>query len=160
MLALILVALVGGPVTIAQPSGLAGCRWPGWRHRDSTGAARYRLTSIADRKSRLIITDVTLESPFVPVSIVTTGPISAALIGELDLAGISTVRAALAGFDGDILLDCSGLAFIDAAGLRTLVDAHHVREQGDKVGTRESFPLPRTAARAHEPVSSIQSDLA
>jgi anti-anti-sigma factor len=91
------------------------------------------VSSIAYSKSRLVILDVTLESSFDPVSIVTTGPTSAALIGELDLAGISAVRAALAGFDGDIKLDCSGLAFIDAAGLRTLID---VRTTCEKKGTR------------------------
>ena len=43
------------------------------------------------------------------------------LLGELDLAGVPEVWAELAGVDGDVELDCSGLTFIDAAGLRLFV---------------------------------------
>ena len=84
----------------------------------------HRLCSIADSKSPPATTDMTVEGSFDPVSIETTGPTSAVLSGELDLAGISTVQVALARFEGDLSLDCSGLTFIDAAGLRTLIDAH------------------------------------
>ncbi len=66
---------------------------------------------------------MTLEGSFDAVSIVRTGPTSAALIGELDMAGTSAVQAVLALFDGDISLDCSALSFIDMAGLRILIDA-------------------------------------
>ena len=68
------------------------------------------------------ISVMTLEGSFDAVSIVRTGPTSAALIGELDMAGTSAVQDELALFDGDILLDCSGLSFIDLAGLRILID--------------------------------------
>src|SRR5262245_10724716 len=40
------------------------------------------------------------------------------LIGELDLAGAPRLESVLAGLDGDVEFDCSGLDFIDAAGLR------------------------------------------
>jgi anti-sigma B factor antagonist len=48
------------------------------------------------------------------------------LIGELDLATGPALRAALQEIDGhDIVLDCSGLTFIDCSGLRVLIEAHH-----------------------------------
>jgi anti-anti-sigma factor len=46
------------------------------------------------------------------------------LNGELDMAGVPRLRAALAGLEGDVELDCSGLEFIDAAGLRAFQLAH------------------------------------
>jgi anti-sigma B factor antagonist len=42
------------------------------------------------------------------------------LIGELDLAGVPRLESVLAVLDGDVELDCAGLDFIDAAGLRGL----------------------------------------
>jgi anti-anti-sigma factor len=42
------------------------------------------------------------------------------LIGELDLAGAPRVESVVAQLDCDVELDCSGLDFIDAAGLRAL----------------------------------------
>jgi anti-anti-sigma factor len=45
------------------------------------------------------------------------------LIGELDLVGAAQLESALAGLDGDVELDCSGLDFIDAAGLRAFLKA-------------------------------------
>ena len=44
--------------------------------------------------------------------------------GEFDLAGVPQLLSALARLDGGIELDCSGLTFIDAAGLGALVKAH------------------------------------
>jgi anti-anti-sigma factor len=44
--------------------------------------------------------------------------------GEFDLAGVPRLLSVLARLDGDVELDCSGLTFIDAAGLGTLVKAH------------------------------------
>src|SRR5262245_10260112 len=44
--------------------------------------------------------------------------------GELDLAGAPRLEAVLAGLDGDVEIDCSGLDFIDAAGLRVFRSAH------------------------------------
>ena len=46
------------------------------------------------------------------------------LVGELDIAGVPVVSARLAELDGDIRVDCAGLDFIDAAGLRVLLEAH------------------------------------
>ena len=43
------------------------------------------------------------------------------LFGELDLASVRDVWARLDGGDGDVELDCAGLTFIDAAGLRLFV---------------------------------------
>ena len=43
------------------------------------------------------------------------------LFGELDLASLREVWARLDGTDGDVELDCAGLTFIDAAGLRLFV---------------------------------------
>jgi anti-anti-sigma factor len=46
------------------------------------------------------------------------------LLGELDIAGVPAVRAELAGSDGDVEIDCSGLTFIACSGLKVLVDAY------------------------------------
>ena len=43
------------------------------------------------------------------------------LFGELDVSEVPTVRACLDGADGDVELDCSGLRFIDAAGMGLFV---------------------------------------
>ena len=48
-----------------------------------------------------------------------------ALAGELDLAAVPAVRDRLCGLGGDVDLDCSGLTFIDASGLRLFVAVHH-----------------------------------
>jgi anti-sigma B factor antagonist len=47
------------------------------------------------------------------------------LSGELDLATAPQLEMQLAGLDGDILIDCAGLTFIDCRGLRPLVSAHY-----------------------------------
>lgn len=44
--------------------------------------------------------------------------------GELDLAAVPHLLSVLAGLEGDVELDCSGLEFIDAAGLGAFVSAH------------------------------------
>jgi anti-anti-sigma factor len=46
------------------------------------------------------------------------------LIGELDLASAPQLESVVAGLDGDVELDCSGLDFIDAAGLRAFQKAY------------------------------------
>ena len=46
------------------------------------------------------------------------------LHGELDLAGVPRLLSALACLDGDVELDCSGVDFIDAAGLGAIMRAH------------------------------------
>lgn len=45
------------------------------------------------------------------------------LVGELDLAGVPEATAALVPVDGDLVVDCSALTFLDAAGLGVLVGA-------------------------------------
>lgn len=53
-----------------------------------------------------------------------TNPAVVRLQGELDLASAPRLLTVLAGLDGDVELDCSGLEFIDAAGLGAFVKAH------------------------------------
>ena len=48
-------------------------------------------------------------------------PGSLRLLGELDAAGVPAVSARLVGVDGDVELDCAGLTFIDASGVRLFV---------------------------------------
>jgi anti-anti-sigma factor len=45
------------------------------------------------------------------------------LVGEMDLASAPRLESVLAGLDGDVELDCSGLDFIDVAGLRAFQKA-------------------------------------
>lgn len=45
------------------------------------------------------------------------------LVGELDLAAAPEAAAVLVPADGDLVVDCSALTFLDAAGLRVLVKA-------------------------------------
>jgi anti-sigma B factor antagonist len=58
------------------------------------------------------------------VGVEATSPAVVRLHGELDLAGVPRLLSALADLDGDVALDCSGLDFIDAAGLGAFVRAH------------------------------------
>jgi anti-anti-sigma factor len=44
-------------------------------------------------------------------------------VGELDVAGVPLLRAALDDLNGDIEIDCSGLTFIDCSGLGVLQQA-------------------------------------
>jgi anti-sigma B factor antagonist len=46
------------------------------------------------------------------------------LFGELDASEVPRVRACLVDVAGDIELDCSGLTFIDAAGVGLFVELH------------------------------------
>lgn len=46
------------------------------------------------------------------------------LTGELDLDGVPRFLSAVARLDGDVELDCSGVEFIDAAGLGAFLRAH------------------------------------
>jgi anti-sigma B factor antagonist len=50
------------------------------------------------------------------------------LVGELDIAGVPALRAVLASVDGDVEIDCSGLTFIDCAGLRVLQETQRACE--------------------------------
>jgi anti-anti-sigma factor len=53
-------------------------------------------------------------------------PNAVCLAGELDVASVDKVWALLDGRDDDVELDCAGLTFIDAAGLRLFVALHAV----------------------------------
>jgi anti-anti-sigma factor len=44
-------------------------------------------------------------------------------VGEIDCATADQLRAALDAADGPVVLDCSGVAFIDAAGLGVVASA-------------------------------------
>ena len=54
-----------------------------------------------------------------------TGEVVLSVVGELDMASVADLRAAIRGAlsipGGPIVLDCSRLTFIDAAGLGALV---------------------------------------
>jgi anti-sigma B factor antagonist len=126
-----LVPLVGG-LHIPWQSGLEDLEGNA-RAKAFRTAPTHRPGPVGHGESPPGMTDMTSEGSFPPVSIVTTGPASASLTGELDMAGISTVRAALAHFEGDISIDCSGLTFIDAAGLEVLIDA---QSRCERRGTR------------------------
>jgi anti-anti-sigma factor len=58
------------------------------------------------------------------VEVEASSPAVVRLHGELDLAGVAHLLSALACLDGDVEVDCSGLDFIDAAGLGAFVRAH------------------------------------
>lgn len=78
---------------------------------------------------------------YLPLRIVETELSRFALVGELDLAGVSDIEEQLARFDGDVVLDCSGLTFIDASGLGLLVRTRHACEtRGAKFSLIEPSP--------------------
>ena len=58
------------------------------------------------------------------VEIEALSPAVVRLHGELDMAGGPRLLSALACLNGDVELDCSGVDFIDAAGLGAFVRAH------------------------------------
>ena len=63
------------------------------------------------------------------------------LVGELDVATVPDVWARLGAQDGDIELDCAGLTFIDAAGLRLFVEVHAAcRARGAKLSIVRPSP--------------------
>jgi anti-sigma B factor antagonist len=65
--------------------------------------------------------------------VVTTGPGGALVVpqGELDLAAAPQLEAALSAQTGPVVLDLRELTFVDAAGLRVLVEAEaHSRQDG------------------------------
>jgi anti-sigma B factor antagonist len=89
----------------------------------SNGAARSRSTpAVEAARSRPFSVDVRRAD-------------GAAIVrphGELDLATVETLRHALDGIEspGRLVLDLRGLSFIDATGLRLLMELHH-RAQRD-----------------------------
>lgn len=63
------------------------------------------------------------------LSVVDGDPVVVRAEGELDVAGVSPLLSVVADQDGDVELDCSGLSFIDAAGVGAIVRAHHACEE-------------------------------
>jgi len=64
------------------------------------------------------------------------------LRGELDLASVPELHAALAGLSGTIELECSALRFIDACGIGAFVTIHQAcSERGDKLVICNPRPL-------------------
>jgi anti-sigma B factor antagonist len=69
--------------------------------------------------------DASFESTALTVFVDGRLPAIVRVSGELDLATVPLVTEALADVDeGDVELDCSGLSFIDATGLRAFQIAH------------------------------------
>jgi anti-anti-sigma factor len=64
----------------------------------------------------------------VPFKATESAPGRLELVGELDLAGVGDLRACLERPVGDIVIDCSGLTFVDCAGIGPLVAAHQACE--------------------------------
>jgi anti-anti-sigma factor len=79
-----------------------------------------------------IVAGRTSDSTDIAFDIAWSGPGSARLSGEFDLAAVVVGRGLL-DVDGDVELECSGLTFIDASGLRLLVAVH--RRCDDRGGT-------------------------
>jgi anti-sigma B factor antagonist len=75
-------------------------------------------------------------------------PVVVQVEGELDLAGVSRLLSVLERLDGDVEVDCSGLKFVDAAGLGVLVRAHEARKKnGEQLVVVD--PSPRMARLLH-----------
>jgi anti-anti-sigma factor len=67
-------------------------------------------------------------------------PTLVTLVGELDLSNAPLLDECLTGIVGDIDVDCSGLDFIGARGLRSLVTAH---KRAQQAGARFVIVKPR-----------------
>jgi anti-sigma B factor antagonist len=65
---------------------------------------------------------------YLVLSVVGGDPAVVRAEGELDVAGVCPLLLVLAERDGDVELDCSGLSFIDAAGVGAIVRAHQACE--------------------------------
>lgn len=76
------------------------------------------------------------------------------LLGELDLSSAPLLVESLEGHQGDLMLDCSGLSFIDAAGLRAIVDLARRVRPATVALVRPSRQVVRLLGllRAHEPL--------
>ena len=71
-------------------------------------------------------------------------PMVVKLNGELDMAAAPVLKQCLAGLAGDVVLDCTGLDFVDSSGLAELVRAHLERERrGERLSVRGLSPLVR-----------------
>jgi anti-anti-sigma factor len=63
------------------------------------------------------------ETPLV-LTVESASPAVVRAEGELDLAGAPRLLSVLTALEGDVELQCSGLEFIDAAGLSAVLRAH------------------------------------
>jgi anti-anti-sigma factor len=99
---------------------------------------RVTYIEVPSRYSRSIVEEK-LEVVTPAFIVVSTGPGRLKLVGELDMDGVPVLRALLAGLEGDIEIDCSGLTFIDCAGLRVLEVA---RRSCEVAGVRLSLVAP------------------
>jgi anti-sigma B factor antagonist len=64
-----------------------------------------------------------------PVSVAELAPGSFVLAGEFDIASVAEVRERLLRANGDLSIDCSGVTFVDAAGLGVFVALHRQCEE-------------------------------
>ena len=68
------------------------------------------------------------------VTVMDGDPAVVRLAGELDIAGVPLLTAALAQHGGDVELHCSRLTFLAAAGVNAFVVAHQAyAERGSKL---------------------------
>ena len=79
-----------------------------------------------------------------PVSVAEPAPGSFVLTGEFDIASVAEVRERLLGAHGDVSIDCSGVTFVDAAGLGMFVALHrHCEERGAQLVVIDPSPPMR-----------------
>jgi anti-anti-sigma factor len=72
-------------------------------------------------------------------------PTIVTLVGDLDLATVSTLRAALSRLDGaDLIVDCAELQFLDSTGISLFVELGNEREHvGRTMVLRNVTGIPR-----------------
>lgn len=75
------------------------------------------------------------------------GAVCLALSGELDLASIPTLLAhlkAVAESEDDVIIEMSGLRYIDSSGAKALLDAHRTfAQRGRGLGLAAPSPMTR-----------------
>jgi anti-sigma B factor antagonist len=75
------------------------------------------------------------------VSVAPGPPPVVELTGELDLATAPTLAESLRELEGDVVLDCTALRFIDSSGLSVIADAHRrIRRSGHRLVVRGLSP--------------------
>jgi anti-sigma B factor antagonist len=88
------------------------------------------------------------------------GVVTAALSGEFDLAGIEHFESALATVESDspqvVVVDLTGLEFMDSSGLRALVMADRRARKADR--RFAIVPGPRSVRRVFE-ITQLDSEL-
>jgi anti-sigma B factor antagonist len=75
------------------------------------------------------------------------GVVCLALTGDLDLASVPTLQAhlkAIAETDDNLIVEMSGLKYIDSSGAKALLDAHRLYARtGRQVGLAAPSPMTR-----------------